>query len=391
MGKAQDQLQIQTHVQEEVREQHSPENATVINNHLQPPPLLNKKNYQRWLRMAVYSFLVLSTQVVATLLGRLYFAKGGNSKWMATLVQTCGFPILLPFLLLLSPNKPKQRENNRPNTPSLVTLASLYLCLGVFLAANCMLYSIGLVYLPVSTYSLICASQLAFNALFSYLLNSQKFTPFIINSIVLLTISSTLLVFQNDSSGTNKVSKGKYIIGFLSTVGASAGYALLLSVTQLSFRKILIQENFRVVLNMIVYQSLVATTVTLMGLFGSGEWKSLNKEMSVFELGKVPYIMTLVWTAISWQVYSIGAVGLIFEVSSLFSNVISTLGLPIVPVAAVFVFHETMDGVKVVAMLLASWGFVSYIYQYYLDELKSKSRSDQYGHGVTEVSLSNRA
>ncbi|CAK9146312.1 unnamed protein product [Ilex paraguariensis] len=50
--------------------------------------------------------------------------------------------------------------------------------------------------------------------------------------------------------------------------------------------------------------------------------------------------MNLVWTAMTWQVFSIGAVGLIFKVSSLFSNVISTLGLPIVPVLAVFIFQD---------------------------------------------------
>lgn len=203
-------------VQEEAEEQNFPQNANVMNHHQPPPPLKlpeQHKNYMWWLRMAVYSFLVLSTQAVATLLGRLYFAKGGSGKWTATLVQICGFPILLPFLLF-SPNTPQKRENNRPNAPSSVTLASLYLCLGVLLAANCMLYSIGLLYLPVSTYSLICATQLGFNALFSYFLNSQKITPFIINSLVVLTISSTLLVFQNDSSGSNKVSKGKYAIGF---------------------------------------------------------------------------------------------------------------------------------------------------------------------------------
>ena len=65
--------------------------------------------------------------------------------------------------------------------------------------------------------------------------------------------------------------------------------------------------------------------------------------------------------------------GLIFEVSSLFSNVIITLGLPIVPVLAVVVFNDKMNGVKVTAMLLGIWGFVSYMYQYYLDDSKAES------------------
>ena len=50
-----------------------------------------------------------------------------------------------------------------------------------------------------------------------------------------------------------------------------------------------------------------------MGLFASGEWKGLNREMEDFELGKFLYVNTLIWTAIAWQIFTIGAVGLILE------------------------------------------------------------------------------
>ncbi|KAL7211490.1 hypothetical protein ACSBR2_014371 [Camellia fascicularis] len=342
---------------EEAKEANSPENADI--SHRSRAPQL--RDYTWWLRMAIYMLSLLSGQSVALLLGRLYFGKGGKSKWMATLVQTAGFPVLLPFYISPTKNKPTNNDHTKP--PSVLTLASLYVFLGVFLVSVAMLYSIGLLNLPVSTFSLICASQLGFNALFSYFLNSQKFTPFIVNSLVLLTISSTLLVFQNDSSGSTKISEGKYLIGFLCTVGASAGYALMISLTQLSYQKILKSENFGVVLDMIIYQSLVATGAILVGLFASREWKGLKEEMGEFELGKVSYIMTLVWEAISWQVFSVGAVGLIFE----------------------------MDGVKVIAMLLAIWGFVSYIYQHYLDDLNSKAKTgSENGNGASEVSLVER-
>ena len=39
---------------------------------------------------------------------------------------------------------------------------------GLLLAGNSFLYSVGMKYLPVSTVTLISASQLAFNAFFSY-------------------------------------------------------------------------------------------------------------------------------------------------------------------------------------------------------------------------------
>ena len=60
-----------------------------------------------------------------------------------------------------------------------------------------------------------------------------------------------------------------------------------------------------------------------------------------FELGEVSYV---------------GTVGLTFKVSSLFSNVVSTFGLPIVPILAVVFFHDDMNGVKMVSMAMAVWG-----------------------------------
>ncbi|KAK8489803.1 hypothetical protein V6N13_078123 [Hibiscus sabdariffa] len=335
-----------------------------------------QRTYKWWLLMTVYTFFLLTGQSVATLLGRLYYDKGGNSKWLATLVQVAGFPILIPLYYLSSyksSNHNTTTSNRTTNPPSVLVLSALYSGLGVVLAAACLLYSVGLLYLPVSTYSLICASQLAFNAFFSFFLNSQKFTPFIINSLVLLTISSALLIFQNDSSGSTQVSRGKYVIGFVCTVAASAGYGLMLSLTQLCFQKILRKETFKVVLDMIIYQSLAATLIILAGLFASGEWEGLGKEMEGFKLGKSSYVNVLVWIAVGWQVFSIGAVGLILEASSLFSNVISTLGLPVVPVFAMVFFHDPMSGVKVISMVLAIWGFVSYVYQHYLDDRKSET------------------
>ncbi|KAF3449887.1 hypothetical protein FNV43_RR05966 [Rhamnella rubrinervis] len=365
---------------QEANDANSPVHMTISNQSETPRP----RNYKFWFRMTLYTFLLLSGQSVATLLGRLYYDKGGKSKWMGTIVLLVGFPIFLPYYGT-SAYKSSTTNRIRAKPPSTLILVAVYVFLGLLSAANSYMYSTGLQYLPVSTYSLICASQLAFNAFFSFFLNSQKFTPYIVNSLVLLTISSILLVFQTDSTNQTEVSQLKYAIGFICTIGASAGYGLLLSLTQFSIQNILKRETFSVVIDMTVYQSLVATCATLVGLFASGEWKGLKKEMNEFELGRVSYVMTLTWTAITWQIFSIGTVGLILEVSSLFSNAISVVGLPIVPVLAVIFFQEKMGGVKAIALVLAIWGFVSYVYQQYLDYNKSKIQ-DKHDNGEPELS-----
>ncbi|KAI3407509.1 uncharacterized protein J3R85_020943 [Psidium guajava] len=331
--------------------------------------LLKLGRWQWWILVLINIFFLIAGQAASVLLGRFYYDQGGNSKWLSTLVQTAAFPILvIPLYLIPS----SQEASASPSAPSFRILASVYFFLGVLLAGDNMLYSTGLLYLSASTYSLICATQLAFNAIFSYFLNSQKFTALILNSVVVLSLSAALIGVNDDSEGPSGVSKWKYILGFSCTLGASAIYSLLLSLMQLSFQKVLKKETFSVVLEMQICTSLVATCVSVLGLFASGEWKTLHGEMESFGEGRASYVLTLVFTAVCWQVCSVGVVGLIFIVSSLFSNVISTVGLAVTPVASVIVFHDKMNGVKVIAMLLALWGFASYIYQNYLDDSKAR-------------------
>lgn len=272
------------------------------------------------------------------------------------------------FTLIKNP-----KSTNFTQFPSFITLASVYIVTGLLASAITYMYSVGLLYLPVSTFSLILASQLAFTAFFSYFLNSQKFTPFIVNSLFLLTISSALLVVNTESQNTTNVSRVKYVIGIICTIGASASTGLLLSLVQLILRKVLKKHTFSTVMDMVAYQSLAASFVVLIGLFASKEWKTLTSEMINYKLGKAPYVLTLASTAISWQVYTIGVVGLIFESSSVFSNSISAVGLPIVPIVAVIVFHDKMNAPKIFSIILAIWGFISYVYQHYLDEKKLKT------------------
>ncbi|KAL3741560.1 hypothetical protein ACJRO7_017084 [Eucalyptus globulus] len=353
------------------------------------------KNLWWWIRVALYSFFVLSGQAVATLLGNLYYKEGGHSMWLASLVQLGGFPILLLLYFIPTPKQPSDPNNpyiqidaqaqSQSQSPSLKSLALVYLFLGAMGALNGFLYSVGLLHLPVSTYSLICSSQLAFNALFSFFLNAQKFTPYIINSLVLLTLSSILLAFQSDSEDHNRVSAEKYALGFVCTILASASYGLLLSLDQFCFRRVIRKETLRAVLSLIVHPSIVASVIIVVGLFGSGEWENLGREMDGYKLGKVSYVMNLVGTAICWQAFTIGTIGLIIEASSLFSNSISVVGLPIVPIFSVVLLGDKMDGVKVMAMILAIWGFISYAYQYYLDDNKLKAQRTSVGGDELDV------
>ena len=51
---------------------------------------------------------------------------------------------------------------------------------------------------------------------------------------------------------------------------------------------------------------------------------------------------------------------------------ISIASLAITPIASMIAFHDKMNGIKEIAMLLAIWGFASHILYNYLDDSKAR-------------------
>uniref|UniRef100_A0A0D3FZH7 Probable purine permease n=1 Tax=Oryza barthii TaxID=65489 RepID=A0A0D3FZH7_9ORYZ len=315
-----------------------------------------------WLSVAADMFMVLCGQTVATLLGRLYYNSGGNSKWMATLTQSAGSP-LLAILLLFTP-APAADEPR----PAAAKMAPIYVGLGIIIGFDNLMYSYALQYLPVSTFSLVAATQLGFNSVTSRLINAQRFTVLIANSVVVLTFSAALLGIGASSDETaSSVPRGKYPAGFALTLAASAVFALILSLFEATFEKVVRTRTLRWVLCAQLWTNVVASTVSAVGLLASGDWRTIPAEMAAFKDGRARYVATLVGTAVSWQVMAVGSLRLIVRVSSLFANVTGTLSLPLVPVFAVALFGDRMTGIKAVSMLMAVWGFLSYAYQQYID------------------------
>ncbi|XP_031131963.1 purine permease 21-like [Ipomoea triloba] len=355
-----------------------------------------RRHGRRWLEISAYSVFVLVGQTMATILGRVYYERGGNSKWMGTLVQVSGFPILIPFLLIKTSPAAADDAASRPNPPSCLLRAATYLLFGTLVTGASLLYSIGMEYLTVSTFTLISASQLGFNALFAFFMNVQKITPLIINSIFLLTISSVLLFFQPPDSRQSQENqstarKKHFIIGCICTLIGSALFGLTLAVGQFIINKYLNKPTLRDLLNFIITQSLIATCAVVIGLFASGEWRTLGTEMRGFQLGEVWYVMTLVCAALSWEMFTVGVLGLLLKVSGLFANVLIMLSVPVVPAAGVLVLHDQMNGVKVISMVLAVWGFLSFAYDEYVEEKKEKDENENGdGNAPSEVPLVER-
>eukprot|EP01018_Ginkgo_biloba_P032574 Gb_18501 [translate_table: standard] len=335
-----------------------------------------KRGKSYWVVVGMSVVALLVGESVGILLSRYYFAEGGSSPWLRTLLACVGWPILLlPVLFNRHRSQPASDSMDRK---AIYSRKHLMVCgaMGLLVAADVMLYTWGLYYLPVSTFSLLCSSELAFNAVFAFVLVRQRISPYIVNSIVMLTFSAILLGVQSSGERPEGVKKGQYVVGFVCTIVGSAVLGLILPLMQIVLNKFVGNSSFGGVLETQACIYVVATVVCVVGLVGSGEVREVRREANTFRSGKVAFYMTLIWSALGWQMSSVGMFALTLLVSSLFTNVVSAVTVPLVPIVSVFFFNDELDALKVIAMLLGVWGFVSYAFGGYKDSKAGTAEED---------------
>ncbi|EXB75578.1 hypothetical protein L484_026052 [Morus notabilis] len=105
-----------------------------------------------------------------------------------------------------------------------------------------------------------------------------------------------------------------------------------------------------------------------------GSFKAIPREAKKFELGETKYYVVLVWSAIIWQGFFLGAIGVIFCASSLLSGIVIAVLLPVTEVLAVIFYQENFQAEKGVSLVLSLWGFISYFYGEFKQNKKTKKK-----------------
>ncbi|GJV34576.1 purine permease 1-like protein [Tanacetum coccineum] len=154
------------------------------------------------------------------LIMRLYFIHGGNRVWLSAFLETAGWPFIVVVLLILYIYRRCSKGISRASTTTTVVYMKprvffAAVVIGVLTGLDDYLYACGVIRLPISTTLLIIASQLAFTAFFAFLLVKQKFTPYTVNAVVLLTAGAAVLALHTSSDRPNGESKAEYFKGFL--------------------------------------------------------------------------------------------------------------------------------------------------------------------------------
>ncbi|XP_058097264.1 purine permease 1-like [Magnolia sinica] len=235
------------------------------------PKEIEKRTVKWWL-IALNCILTGVGTICGPMLLRLYYLYGGSRKWLTSSLQTAGFPVLLIPLSIVY-----MRERAR-GMKFLLEPRLFIACvvIGLLMGLDNFMYSMGSSFLPVSTSSLLFATQLAFTAFFAFIIVKQKFTAYTINAVVLMTLGSVLLGLRNSGDRPENVTNGEYLLGFIMTLGASALLGFAYPCIELSYVKARKAITYPVVMQFQFCTTMSATIFCAIGMIINKDFQGRN-------------------------------------------------------------------------------------------------------------------
>ncbi|XP_019417482.1 PREDICTED: purine permease 1-like [Lupinus angustifolius] len=297
---------------------------------------------------------------------RLYFLHGGHRVWLCSFLESGGFPIILiPLFISYIRRRRSAAANQSAKIKMVLIEPPLFfasLVIGLITGLSTFFFAFGVSRLPVTTSSLILATQLVFNALFSFLLVKQKFRVYSVNTIVLLTIAAGILALHSSGDRPSGETSKKYLVGFIITVLVALLDGFIFPVVELAYKKVKQTISYTLVLEVQFVMCTSASLFSIIGMIVNNDFKLISSEARQFEHGAVVYGIVLVTIAVLFQFLLLGGIGVVFCASSLLSGVIIAAILPVTEILAVIFFKEKFNAEKGVALILSLWGFATYFY-----------------------------
>ncbi|KAH6820984.1 purine permease 3 [Perilla frutescens var. hirtella] len=223
-------------------------------------------------------FLIINCILLAVgncggpLIMRLYFIRGGKRIWFSSWLETGGWPIILiPLLVSYTRRRSTTARAKLFHIKPRVFAAAA--AIGVLTGLDDYLYAYGVSKLPVSTTTLLVATQLAFTAAFAFLIVKQKFTAYSVNAVVLLTVGSVVLGLHTSGDRPVGESNKEYWLGFFMTLSAAALYGLILPLVELTYKTAAQTITYTLVMEMQLVMCFFATVFCTVGMLINNDFQ----------------------------------------------------------------------------------------------------------------------
>ncbi|KAJ0250643.1 purine permease 16 [Hirschfeldia incana] len=359
------------------------------------------KQRKWWISVFFCGFLIISGDSLVMLLLNFYYVQNKRSEndkdrqyrgtWTQALLQNAAFPVLIPLFFMLPSPKPNT-EPLSSDPPPFLRVLLLYVSLGVLVSVYSKLYALARLYVG---WGILVSTQLILTSLFSAFINRLKFNRWIIISII-FTLATDYFGSPAFSGAPDEYESYTYGIKvWLILIFPTLAFALSLCLTQLGLEKVLVKTKrygdkkvFRMVLELQICVSFIATLICLVGLFASGEFKELKEDSQRFKKGESYYVLSLVGLALSWQVWAVGLLGLVLLVSGLFADVVHMCASPVVSLLVVLAFDFVDDEFgwhRRGALLGSVLALASYFYSLYKTKKKEVKELNKREHNNSEA------
>ncbi|OWM80997.1 hypothetical protein CDL15_Pgr007028 [Punica granatum] len=293
-------------------------------------------------------------QVCGPLIFHVYYLHGGRRKWFNACLLTAGFPMLL-IPIAFSHMLPRVRcpNQSQAHAPCVLINRQLVLAsvgLGLLLSLDGYLYSFGLLYLPISISSLLGSTQLAFTAVFAFLVVRHRFTHYSVNAVMLMTFGSLILGFNmNGDRPRECLTATAALHGFIMP---APEYTHLLAGVAVSFDMVM-KVQFLI--------SMFATIFCTIPMVINKDFQ-VGRQRVDFGLSPGKYYAVVVLVGVAMQFLIMGSIRIIFCFTSLLGGLVTSLLVPMQQVFAVVFLRENFTAEKGMALAMCLWGFASYFY-----------------------------
>lgn len=215
----------------------------------------------------VSSALIILGGCGGPLILRVYFLNGGKSQWLSTFLQNAGWPITLITLIISYLYRRKSEGSEAKLVFMKLPMLVSAVFIGFLVGLGAFPYAIGENYLPVSTFTIINSIQVAFTALFAFLILKQKFTILSIASVIFSVAGGACLAWGAGGGGKSAgETSSQYTLGFLMAILTTAITGLSNPLLELVYMKTKGEMIFTLVMEMQMMISFSATIVATIGM-----------------------------------------------------------------------------------------------------------------------------